>query len=525
MHTSKDNIDFFHQATMRICGNLNLEKALWDSINYLETVIPLTGIALFVIDYTLGTSRTIAQCSRYTDKTILDRIISYRKQALLRLERKWAKLQTQDVMIVNRPESDPVTRTVAQKIKKPNSSLMIMRLKTEQDARLGVLVLYVNGKDRYTSEHAKMLSLLHDPFAIAMSNALKHEEVLNFKDMLADDVRYLHKELLRISGDEIIGEDSGLEGVMEMVRQVSPLNRPALLLGETGAGKEVIASAIHFLSPRKDEPFIKVNCGAIPETLIDSELFGHEKGAFTGAIAQKRGRFERAHKGTILLDEIGDLPLHAQARLLRVLQSKEIERVGGTTSFQVDARVICATHRNLEDMVKKEQFREDLWYRLNLFPITIPPLRQRKEDIPALVKHFIDRKSKELKFHTAPSVAPGALDRLKSYDWPGNVRELENVVEHSLIQNRGQNESSPIQFSSLNLNQNKEKTQFLPETDEYIPTLDELNSTYIQRVLKMTNGKIEGDHGAAGLISIHPSTLRFKMKKLGIQRKPYNIRK
>ena len=219
-----------------------------------------------------------------------------------------------------------------------------------------------------------------------------------------------------------------------MVRLVASLNSPVLLLGETGVGKEVIANAIHYSSPRKDGPFIKVNCGAIPDTLIDSELFGHEEGAFTGATTKKRGRFERAHKGTILLDEIGELPPPAQIRLLRVIQNKEVERVGGTKPIPVDIRVIAATHRNLKEMVSKNEFREDLWFRLNVFPITIPPLRERKEDIHALVQHFAERKSKELKFHTVPTLATGAIDRLKSYHWPGNVRELENVVERALIQ-------------------------------------------------------------------------------------------
>ena len=214
--------------------------------------------------------------------------------------------------------------------------------------------------------------------------------------MLADDNRYLYDELRSVSGDEIIGSDFGLKTVMEMVRQVAPLDSPVLLLGETGTGKEVIANAIHYSSPRKDGPFIKVNCGAIPETLLDSELFGHEKGAFTGAISQKRGRFERADKGTIFLDEIGELPLQAQVRLLSVLQTREIERVGGTSPIPVDIRIISATHRDLEEMIASRRFREDLWFRLNVFPITIPPLRQRREDIPALLHHLMERKSREL---------------------------------------------------------------------------------------------------------------------------------
>ena len=348
---------------------------------------------------------------------------------------------------------------------------------------------------------------------------VKHEEVLNFKDLLADDVHYLHQELLRISGDELIGRDGGLQGVMEMVRNVATLNSPVLLLGETGVGKEVIANVIHYSSQRKEGPFIKVNCGAIPETLMDSELFGHEKGAFTGAISDKRGRFERAHRGTIMLDEIGELPRQAQVRLLRVLQSKEIERVGGSTTIPLDVRIISATQRNLADMIKTGMFREDLWFRLNVFPIMIPPLRQRKEDIPALVHHFIDRKSKEMKFHTAPTISPITIGFFKSYHWPGNVRELENVVERALIQNRGKGEGSPLVFEPFGVEEKKEKLETFQEKDNEIAKLDDAISSHIQRALNAKNGKIEGPGGASVLLGVNPSTLRTKMKKLGIQRK------
>jgi transcriptional regulator with GAF, ATPase, and Fis domain len=334
------------------------------------------------------------------------------------------------------------------------------------------------------------------------------------KDMLADDNRYLFSELRSASGDEIIGSDFGLKAVMEMVKQVAPLDSPVLLLGETGTGKELIANAIHYSSPRKDGPFIKVNCGAIPETLLDSELFGHEKGAFTGAVSQKRGRFERASKGTIFLDEIGELPAHAQVRLLRVLQSKEIERVGGTTSIRVDVRIISATNRNLQEMIASGRFREDLWFRLNIFPIMIPPLRQRREDIPALVYHFIDRKSKEIKLTEIPVLAPGAIDRLMAYDWPGNVRELENLIERALIQSRG----DKLSFETLSAPQvpvGREVTRDAGRSRTAL-SLDEINARHIRQALEMTGGKINGPGGAAQILGLHPNTLRSRMNKLGI---------
>jgi len=295
---------------------------------------------------------------------------------------------------------------------------------------------------------------------------------------------------------------------------VAPLNNTVLLIGETGTGKEVIASAIHFASHRKDAPFIKVNCGAIPESLIDSELFGHEKGAFTGALTAKRGRFERAAGGTIFLDEIGELPLQAQVRLLRVLQNREIERVGGERTLPLDIRVIAATHRNLESMIAENRFREDLWFRLNVFPIVVPPLRQRKEDVPALTRHFVAQKSLELGIATPPAIAPGALERLSNYHWPGNVRELENLVERELIRHGG----GPLKFEATL--PHKENTQSFPPVEEVSAgslNLDEVVYRHIMRVLKIAKGKIHGPGGAGELLGVNPNTLRGRMDKLGVK--------
>jgi transcriptional regulator with GAF, ATPase, and Fis domain len=490
---------------------------LWRCLQYLETVMPVSGMNLHLFERDMTDVRIIAHVTRYEVEK-MDRIIPLSKEAHARLMRDWQ--HAGDVMIINHPERNPFIGTISTLVGHPNSSIMVMRLEME-GKRLGALSMFAEGEGQYSKEHAKLVSLLHDPFAIAMSNALKHEEVLKLKDMLADDNLYLHRELLRLSGDEIIGKDEGLKGVMEMVRQVASLNSPVLLLGETGVGKEVIAQAIHNSSNRKNAPFIKVNCGAIPETLVDSELFGHEKGAFTGAITKKRGRFERAHHGSILLDEIGDLPLPAQTRLLRVLQNGEIERVGGTKPITVDIRIIAATHRNLEEMVTAKEFRQDLWFRLNVFPIMIPPLRGRKEDVPTLVHHFLGRKANELKISIIPKLEPGTLEWLKSYQWPGNVRELENMVERALIRSRGMIENSPLIFENFASPPQENKTQSLSETESRLPTLDEFNSTYIQKVLKIAKGKIEGKNGAAEILGIHANTLRGRMKKLGI---PYKRR-
>ncbi len=516
-----DENQFFRQAAVQLCGTLDIEKAVNRCRRYLGDFFPVTRMDLHLFEPGLRAMRIIAQSTLYEDQRFV-KIGPLPEEARAKIQGEL--LKRNDVIIVNNPEENPVARYMIQWTMKPDVSHMIMLLEVEGN-RLGVLAISADGKNRYTKSHAHLLSLLHDPFAIAMSNALRYQEVLKLKDMLADDNRYLHQELLRISGDEIIGRDGGLKGVMEMARQVASLDSPVLLLGETGVGKEIIANAIHYSSHRKDGPFIKVNCGAIPGSLLDSELFGHEKGAFTGAITQRRGRFERAHRGTIFLDEIGELPPPAQIRLLRVIQNKEIERVGGTKSVHVDIRIISATHQNLEDMVMKNQFREDLWFRLDVFPIAIPPLRQRKEDIPALVRYFVDRKSRELKIHPPPKPAAGAVDGLKSYHWPGNVRELENIIERSLIRSRGQKAGTPLSFESLDLPTPKDES--IPQSpfsirDHKIMKLDEAMAVHIQHALTLAKGKVEGPYGAAELLGMNPHTLRGRMKKLGI---PYGRKK
>ena len=498
--------DFFHEMTMRICSSLDMEVAFQRALDYLIKFIPVDTIYLHLYEQSLGAIRTISEVTAAGFRNP-DRIIPLFQEGRDTFE----KPGMPNVRIVNRPENDPVIKKIAASFKIQNSSTLILRLVIE-GRRLGSLTLTVDGLDKYTPEHARLLALLNEPFAVAVSNSLKHQEVLRLKDMLMDDNKYLRQELLSLSVDEIVGSDFGLKNVMEMVRKVAPLDSPVLLLGETGVGKGVIASAIHSLSMRNKGPFVTVDSGAIPETLIDSELFGYEKGAFTGAIEQKRGRFERANRGTIFLDEIGELPPQAQIRMLRVIQEKEIERVGGSKPIAVDIRIIAATHRSLINMVKANQFREDLWFRINVFPIIIPPLRQRKEDIASLVYYFINKKTRELKLPFITELAPGAIDRLTNYNWPGNVRELENVVEREMILSK----SGLLQFQTLADNTGATYPPAHGSQSENALTLDQANSQHIRQVLKMTKGIVHGKNGAAALLNINPSTLRSRMKKLGI---------
>ncbi|MFH0786188.1 MAG: sigma 54-interacting transcriptional regulator [Pseudomonadota bacterium] len=499
-----DENDFFRRATRWILSSLEIETAMWRTMQFLQDFIPAEEMYLHLYEIGLGAMRTIAKATPF-EGTRMDRITP------LPPEVRAGVKEFSDTRIINKPEMEMGFQYFLQYYGRPDTSALVRLLEVEGQ-KLGALVLLAAGRDRFSEEHGRLFSLLNEPFAMALSNTLKHQEVLRLKDLLADDNRYLHRELRRLSGEEIVGADFGLKGVSELVRQVASLTNPVLLLGETGVGKDVIANAIHYSSPRKDGPLVKVNCGAIPETLLDSELFGHEKGAFTGALAQKRGRFERAHQGTIFLDEIGELPPQAQVRMLRVLQYKEFERVGGTNPVSVDIRLIAATNRNLEEMVQARQFREDLWFRLNVFPILIPPLRERKGDIPALVHYFVGRKSRELRLPSPPSLAGGAIDRLTAYPWPGNVRELENVVERALILSQGK----PLTFDDLVGAKGSDETVASPGPSDEPLNLDAYMAGHIRRVLERTKGKVHGRGGAAELLGINPSTLRNRMNQLGI---------
>jgi transcriptional regulator with GAF, ATPase, and Fis domain len=330
-------------------------------------------------------------------------------------------------------------------------------------------------------------------------------EIEQLKDRLQRENIYLRDEIkLEHNFEEIIGQSDALKYVLFKVEQVAPTDATALILGETGTGKELVARAIHNASSRGDRPLVKVNCATLPSNLIESELFGHEKGAFTGAQMKQIGRFELADGGTIFLDEIGELPLDLQVKLLRVLQDGEFERLGSSRTIKSDVRVIAATNRNLKEAVRKGRFREDLWYRLNVFPITVPPLRQRREDIPLLVKSFVQRFSMKMG-KVITTIAPQETEALQNYSWPGNVRELENVIERAVIVSQGPTLSVEVPKTSEKTTHGKQ-------------TLEEIDREHIIRVLEVAGWRIEGKSGAAQTLGLNPGTLRSRMKKLGIKR-------
>lgn len=503
-----DENDFFREATLRICGSLELEKALWDCLMYIRQYIPADLMLMSIFDRETGSGEIIARADLKGGQVTSIKVTLPNdvRNALKEI------MDTPPTLLAfERASEHPVTRSLSQYGIEPDAAFMAIRPKPEWNLSGGIAISNKSG-EKYNENHKRLFSLLNEPFAIAFCNYMRYREVLHLKDILADDNRYLQEALIQQAGEEIIGSNFGLKQVMEMVRQVAPLNSPVLLLGDTGTGKELIATAIHNLSPHRNGPFIKVNCGAIPESLMDSELFGHEKGAFTGALFQKRGRFERAHGGTIFLDEIGELTPGAQVRLLRVIQEKEIERVGGTEVLPVDIRVIAATHRNLEVMLADGKFREDLYFRLKVFPIIIPPLRERVADIPALVQYFMMKKTREMGLAKVPTLAPGSIDKLMNYAWPGNVRELQNAVERSLILSQGK----PLIFDDI-LEPAKKITPIITQMNNGNTSgLDQAISQHIMRALEMTGGRVGGEKGAAKLLQMNPSTLRTKMRKLGI---------
>jgi formate hydrogenlyase transcriptional activator len=358
-----------------------------------------------------------------------------------------------------------------------------------------------------------LLGIFADQAAMAIKSAHLYTQLERYKQRLQVENAYLQEEIRTERGfEEIVGHSAVLRAVLRKVKQVAPVETTVLLTGETGTGKELIARAIHGLSPRKDRPLIKINCGAIPQGVVESELFGHEKGAFTGALQRRIGRFELADKGTLFLDEVGELALDTQVKLLRVLQEQEFERVGGVRPITVSVRLITATNRDLELEVADGRFRADLYYRLNVFPIRIPALRERPDDIPQLVRHFLAHFQRKLAKPLRGVTAAG-MQRLMEYDWPGNIRELQNVLERACVLARG-----PVVDVSPRLGVDESPADGGLPADDRIMTLDEHEQHEIRRALAATGGKVHGPGGAAELLGINASTLRSRMEKHGMSR-------
>ena len=373
---------------------------------------------------------------------------------------------------------------------------------------LGVLYVGSGGPDAFSQDDVTLLGQTSAQIAIALENARAYEEVTDRNAQLIDEKQYLERELHHEFA-EIIGTSAALRTVLKSVKTVAPADSTVLLLGETGTGKELIAHAIHNLSPRRDRTFVRMNAAAMPPGLLESELFGHEKGAFTGATARRTGRLELAHRGTLFLDEVGDIPAEVQPKLLRVLQEREFERLGSTRTQKVDVRIVAATNRDLVQMVEEGSFRSDLYYRLNVFPMRIPPLRERVEDIPALALHFARQCSRRMG-REAPSIPGKVMDALKRWSWPGNIRELQNVIERAVILSGATLVLPPQEVQPM--------VRRAASSAPAATTFNQAEREAILRALRDSGGVIAGPSGAAARLGLNRTTLHSKMQRLGIQR-------
>ena len=382
---------------------------------------------------------------------------------------------------------------------------------------IGTLNLGAYAENAFSPRQFPLLARVAGQIAIAVRNAMSYERIEELNAQLAREKLYLEDEIRSDHQfDEIVGRSKALSRVLHEIETVAPTGSTVLITGETGSGKELVARAIHQLSQRREHAFVKLNCAAIPTGLLESELFGHEKGAFTGAINQRIGRFELANRGTVFLDEVGEIPLELQPKLLRVLQEREFERLGSTRTLRTDARLIAATNRDLGALVEASQFRQDLFYRLNVFPVTVPPLRDRREDIPMLVRHFAQQFARQMKkgIETIPSETMEVLTR---YDWPGNIRELQNLIERAVILSPGPTLDVPV-AALTGRSSGKPSDPGLTRARHHSETLEDADRRHITAALERSNWVIAGPNGAAARLGVKRSTLQFRMRKLGITR-------
>jgi formate hydrogenlyase transcriptional activator len=386
-------------------------------------------------------------------------------------------------------------------------SFVLLPMSTARTPFVGSLNFGSLEKNPYTPEDIEFMQHVARQVAVAVENALNFEKLERLNARLSQEKLYLEDEIrTHFQFEEIVGQSAALTAVLRQVETVAPSDSAVVICGETGTGKELVARAIHDLSSRRARTFVKLNCAAIPTGLLESELFGHEKGAFTGAIARRAGRFELADGGTLFLDEIGEIPLELQPKLLRVLQENEFERLGSSRTLRVNVRLVSATNRDLAAMVRERAFRDDLYYRLNVFPIQVPPLRERREDIPLLVRHFVQQCARRMG-KTIETIPSATMDALTRYSWPGNVRELQNLMERAVI-------VSPGPVLNVPLDQLRSVAHDLPPGQ----TLEDAERAHIVQVLRATKWVLSGPSGAAAQLGLKRSTLQFRMKKLGIER-------
>jgi transcriptional regulator with GAF, ATPase, and Fis domain len=498
-----------------ICRHIEISESAERALPLLRRRLPLALLFVRRIDPERGCVETVAQ----TPVAGSDRSGSIRTSCVgedLDLLLRWCRQGR-----VTRASAQEALRVAPGAIPDGLLGELLLGPLNAEHGTPGLLGTLAAAGARFTEEHSELLQGLLEPFTIALENDRRVRELRTLRAAAEAENRSLLSRLGREGlAETIVGAETGLRQVMHRVDLVAASDVPVLILGETGSGKEVVARAIHNRSRRAQGPFLRVNCGAIPPEIVDSQLFGHERGSFTGAVKSRAGWFERADGGTLFLDECGELPQAAQVRLLRILQDGSFERVGGERPLQVDVRVVAATHRDLRGMVAEGRFREDLWYRLAVFPVQLPPLRERREDIPGLATHFALRAAH--RFGLAPQMpTPEDLELLVAYLWPGNVRELASVIERAAILGDGKR----LEVAT-SLGAHPPVASAPPPSSAEVPpaaalaaqflTLDRAMAGHIEGALRRTRGRIEGPDGAAALLGINPHTLRSRMRKLGV---------
>jgi formate hydrogenlyase transcriptional activator len=529
LQRQNDRLQLLLNLTTRITSSLDLREVLRAIAANIREVIHADAVAVSLPDTASGKSRVFAMDFPHGKGVIKEELFFTPSAAA-----KKAMDTLKPVVIDTREPEEFVSGTTEIAAAEGIKAICLIPL-ANRGRVLGILTTSRTTETAFMPEDVDFLSRASGQIAIAIENALAYQEISELKDKLAQEKLYLEEEIRGDSGFErIIGKSAALKHVQQLVETVAPSDSTVLLLGETGTGKELIARAIHERSRRKDRTFVKLNCAAIPTGLLESELFGHEKGAFTGAITQKIGRLELADQGTLFLDEVGDIPIEIQPKLLRALQEREFERLGSIHTRKVNVRLVAATNRNLEKMVAEREFRSDLYYRLNVFPIRIPSLRERKEDIPLLVSYFVQRFAKQMQ-KEIESVPSAVMNGLTEWEWPGNIRELENFIERAVILTRGKALEAPL--TELRKTETESATEAVPAKEKRTarkarnsrPPINAGAEEYerkqreeIIQTLTACKGRIGGADGAAIRLGINRTTLIYRMRKLSIYAKLYS---
>jgi formate hydrogenlyase transcriptional activator len=532
LQTQNNRLQLLLNLTNRITSNLNFRDLLRQIAANIREVMHCDAVAVSRVDPAAGTSKLYVLDFPQGKGFIKEERVLTIGGAAKRV------MESLKPAVVNRADpSDVAPEIYDEAVAEGLKSTCLIPL-TNRGQALGILTIARTTDAPFTPYDVDFLTQAAGQIAIAIENALAYREISELKDKLAQEKLYLEEEIRsEMNFENIVGTSPTLKHVLELVETVAPSDSTVLLLGETGTGKELIARAIHDRSRRKDRTFVKLNCAAIPTGLLESELFGHEKGAFTGAIAQKPGRFELADQGTLFLDEVGDIPIEIQPKLLRALQEREFERLGSTHTRKVNVRLVAATNRDLETMIADKEFRSDLYYRLNVFPIRIPPLRERKEDIPLLVSYFVQKFAKQMQ-KRIETISPPVMKGLTAGDWPGNIRELENFVERAVILTRGKSLEAPLgELRKLNTEEPANAARGSGQQDIariVRETLHALNGNKtpagdrtqkqreeIVRTLAETKGRVGGADGAAVRMGVNRTTLLSRMKKFGIDPAQY----